>query len=152
MGTAKEALSQAHDIFLKKTEPATEFRSDNELTLVFYCRSVGRYLHISSVERLDQTITVKYRFVMQGSDMNSDPFALVSLGKLPAGTYQVEVKQLPGIDMKGAAVAPIPELTKRVSHGFTFTVNRMKRPDQNAVIDRRADVLNWHRMSSVAKL
>jgi len=122
VGNGKEALMNAHDIFTKQREPSSTLPSNTELTLVFYSYASGRYVRIVSVEQVDKLITVNYRFVAHATADMSRHFALIPLGKMTEGTFQVKINQLPPVDEFGRQAAPMHDLTRIVSDSFSFEV------------------------------
>jgi hypothetical protein len=123
-GSPGEALIKAHDVILKKQPMESEFATDVPLTLVFMSYS-GFHMSITPVELRKgnvSEIAVNYFVKMSGRGDAEDYFALIPLGKLPAGLYRVIVKQVPGTsDYRPNGPEPIiPRAV--VSPGFTFTV------------------------------
>jgi hypothetical protein len=100
-----------------------------DITLVFYSRLSGSYVHLRRVIRDGNVITLQYRFVAHGSREITTHFALVQLGKLPAGKYEVKTVQLPPDfsifpDLRPSEIKLIPPERERrvVSLPFTFEV------------------------------
>jgi hypothetical protein len=117
-GTGKAALE---NMISKFDDPPRYVPADKENSLVFYTRLSGFYVRIESVERNDHTFTVKYRFETHRTGNLSFHFALIPI-KLPAGTYKVEVKQLPPIDEDGRKVALDRDFSFVVCQDSTFYV------------------------------
>ncbi len=124
VGTGKEALTQAEAVFSSGKDTRNFFPPDSDLSLVFYSQICGRYVRITSVERSADAITVKYQFVAHQTPLMSKHFALIPIGKLPEGTYQVKIEQLEAVDEQGRPVAPMPDPRRFVSDSFSFTVRR----------------------------
>jgi hypothetical protein len=96
VGTDKEALENAHAVFVEQGEPKQSFSTADDLSLIFYSyMSGGHYVHLDSIEQTEGKLMVKYRFVFHLTGDATTHFAIIPLGKLPAGTFQVEIKQLP---------------------------------------------------------
>lgn len=124
-GAGKNALRQARDILAKK-RPIPEPLSANEpVTLVFFARENGVYVHLESIKRLGRIITVKYEFVPHLEHELTWHFALIPLGKLEDGKWQVIVEQAP-VDQKYAGYGWKPEglevSRQMVSQSFDFVV------------------------------
>lgn len=124
-GVDKKALSNAHAVLVKSTKPRQTFSTENDITLVFFSRMFSQYVHIQSVERSDKTINISYRFVPHETKQMTAHFALIPLGKLTAGKYQVKIASLP-LEEKYVAqgIKPVdPKWEKRViCQPFSFTV------------------------------
>jgi hypothetical protein len=120
-GSPSEALIKAHEVIVKKQPTQSEFATDEPLTLVFMSYS-GFHMSLKPVELRKGEITVNYFVKMSGRGDAQEYFALIPLGKLPAGTYRVLIKQVPGSsDSRPNVPAPIVPRAV-VSPGFTFTV------------------------------
>lgn len=66
--------------------------SNEPITLVFYSKEYGRYLHIKSVVRKGKTFTINYQLVPHTSKQLTQHFALIPTGLLTDGKYVVEMK------------------------------------------------------------
>jgi hypothetical protein len=94
-GSGITALQNAVPIFTKKVVPQKSFTGNSEITLVFISNQMGSFVHLGSVERKGNIIEVRYHFVTHLTQMMSEHFALIPLGKLPVGDYHVEIIQTP---------------------------------------------------------
>lgn len=74
---------------------AYSFQSGNEVTLVFFTHPSSYYVQLVNVERRGGSIKVQYRVVPHFTAESTVHFALIPLGKLPAGEYFVEFEQAP---------------------------------------------------------
>ena len=124
LGVGKEALKNAEAVFSSGKDTRKVLPADTELSLVFYSYMCGRYVRLVSVERSPNQITVKYQFVAHQTENMSTHFALIPLGKLSAGTFQVKIEQLEPIDEQGRSVAPISNPQRLVCDSFSFDVQR----------------------------
>jgi hypothetical protein len=70
------------------------FRAGESMTLVFFSHPASYYVRLRKVERNANEITVQYEFVPHGTVEVTVHFALIPLGRLPAGEYQVRFKQI----------------------------------------------------------
>jgi len=106
-GTGLEALKETARLLKEMNELKNEKEPeliqplDTELTLVFYAYMCGHYIHLTNVERNENMITVKYRFVTHRTTNMSTHFALIPLGKDLKGNVSVKVVEEPPIDGKG---------------------------------------------------
>jgi hypothetical protein len=94
-GAGREALESTKAILVDGESSEFAFPADSELTLVFFSHLFGDYVHVEQVERHASTIQVRYRFIPHMNKMVTEHFALIPLGRLPVGEYQVEFTQLP---------------------------------------------------------
>lgn len=121
-GSGKRALKNAESIFSGEKDKLKSFPSETDLSLVFYSHLCGRHVRIESVGRSQEKITVSYRFVSSQQSAMSTHFALIPLGKLPEGKYQVEIDQLEPTDVSGEPVKPLLEPNRFVCGAFSFVV------------------------------
>jgi hypothetical protein len=132
IGSPKEALLRAHGVIADKMPMQMQFTTTEPLTLVFMSYS-GFHMSLKPVElRLNQTngsgneIEVDYFVKMKGTGDMENYFALIPLGKLPEGTYQVIVKQVLGT-REGLPDSFAPLVARATaSPGFLFTVKEMR--------------------------
>lgn len=94
-GTEKEALSKALAAFVKKQQPRQAFAANTQVFVFFFSHSFGQYVHLDNVERREKTIKIAYRFVPHETKQLTAHYALIPLGKLPAGKYRVDIVRLP---------------------------------------------------------
>ena len=125
-GTEKEALRNAHAVLTNVAKPSTKFSSANDLTLVFYTSLGGPYAHIDSVERTGRTITAKYRLVSHNTREDTLHFALIPLGPLGSGTYEVKIDLLGLFDQTGARKEPKAKSKNIVCSDTTFDVTERR--------------------------
>lgn len=129
LGTGREALDGACDVFVSGQRPSESFPNDSNVTLIFFSYRCGQYVRLDGVERRGKTIEVKYRFVSSNSDFTGH-LALIPLGKLPVGKYRAEIIQLPGgKDSTGHITGGLPstQAAQFVCQPFSFSiVNRQQ--------------------------
>jgi hypothetical protein len=94
-GREVEALRQVHDILVKGKEPEESFLASSEISVVFFSYQGRRFVHLNRVDRRGREIDIGYRFVPHETEDMTVHFALIPLGKLSAGEYQVNVVQSP---------------------------------------------------------
>jgi hypothetical protein len=102
--------------------PSQQVPAKTDLSLIFYTRFSGHYVHLETVERITNRFMLTYRIVTHATFNMSFHFALIPLGKLPAGTYEVEIKQSPSIDSTGRPVTLDRDFTSIVCQETTFYV------------------------------
>ncbi|MCI0331660.1 MAG: hypothetical protein L0228_00365 [Planctomycetes bacterium] len=124
IGTGKEALKNAADVFNKEKQPQQVLPADTDLTLVFYSYMCARYVRIASVGQSENVITVKYQIVAHGTQEMTTHFALIPIGKLPAGRVQVNVQQVESNDPFDQLIPPVRDPLRYVSDSFSFEVRR----------------------------
>lgn len=124
VGIDAQALEKARDVFAKKAKPVSTVPINTGVTLVFYSFVAGRYVHVESVEQTNHSITVKYRLVAHSTGEVTSHFALIPLGKLSEGLYEVKIKQLPPVDTAGKPAKPIHHTRQIVCGGFAFRVGK----------------------------
>jgi len=131
-GVGRKALDNALAVFNDDDddddddEQTFSFSDDADLSLVFFTYFVGCYVHIESVERAEQKIIVKYRFVLHPTRNMSFHFGLIPLRRLPPGKYRIEITQLPPIDTHGQPAALDRDLTGRVCCDSSFYIQEGK--------------------------
>ena len=125
IGTGREALEGAYDVLAKKKRPEDSFPLDSNVTLAFFSHLAGQYVHLKRIERHDTKIEVGYQVVPHMTTNSTWHFALIPVGKLPIGKYEVQINQLPGgKDKTGHFVGGLPasEAQRIVCGLFSFSV------------------------------
>jgi hypothetical protein len=125
IGTGREALDGAYNVFVKDQKPSSSFPLDSNVTLVFYSRLAGQYVHIDEVKKETNTIEIRYQFVPHLTTNSTWHLALIPVGKLPIGKYQVKITQSSGgKDKTGHLVGGLPtsEAQRIVCGSFSFSV------------------------------
>jgi len=95
IGEGKEALLNAAKVIVEGALPAKVLPTDKKLSLVFYSYSAPGYVHLQSVKRSKSKLTVSYEVVTHRTLEATVHFALISLGKIPAGQVTIETKEVP---------------------------------------------------------
>ncbi len=90
-----EAIGRAHAVLVKKENSPDTFPVDSELTIAFYSYSSPRYTHVHEVERVDNRIDIRFLLVPHQTKNMTKHLALIPLGKLSEGQYQVNMVKLP---------------------------------------------------------
>ena len=124
-GTDLDALKGTHLVLALGKPPKTSFDSHDEITAVFYSLPFDCYVEIDPVKRSGTTIEISYRLVPHDSKELTSHFALIPLGQLPPGKYDVQVHQVP-MDQKyiDEGYKPVKEKWTglKICTPFTFTV------------------------------
>jgi hypothetical protein len=121
-GRGPEVLDKMLAIFTNQSEIDHSFPVRVDINLVFYTlRSGAHYIRIERIEVIGERIVVSYRPMLHSTADTSFHFAVVPLGKLPAGSYIVAFKQLPILDTSNNS-APFQDLSGLVCDGFSFRV------------------------------
>jgi hypothetical protein len=95
-GTDRVALQRIYAILVGGEKPHSTFSTDDEVTAVFFSYPfAGRYIHIGQIERLKGEFKISYRGQPYSERHFSFALALVPLGRLTEGQYQVTMIQLP---------------------------------------------------------
>jgi len=99
-GTGRHAL-EAVKVMLEQEQLLIQtFSHGTEVSLFFFTRDSGHYVHLKDVRQLEQAVVISYRFVPH-SDIGvttkqlTKHFALIPLGKLAVGKYSVQILRSP---------------------------------------------------------
>jgi hypothetical protein len=125
IGTGREALEGAYDVLVKDKNPDMSIPLDSNVTLVFFSRLAGQYVHLKRIERHDNKFEVGYQVVPHLTTNSTWHLALIPVGKLRIGKYQVQITQLPGgKDKTGHLVGGLSasEAQRIVCGSFSFSV------------------------------
>ena len=124
-GTDLEALQNAHAVFTKKRQVRQSFSTADNIGVVFYSHSFNQYVHLDNVKRDGKSIEIVYRFVPHETKEMTAHFALIPLGKLPAGKYRVDIVRAPMEEKfakQGFKRVDTPWERRVVCRPFSFTV------------------------------
>jgi len=135
LGTGMDALREAHAVLVKKQAPRKSFPEDAKVSLVFFSNQCSRYVHLHRVEREENRVEIRYRFVGhkygRGGTTGTKHFALIPLDKVAAGNVQVKVTQSPMEQRHEGSVARLfpPEGVRlMVCKSFSFSVDGEEKP------------------------
>jgi len=124
-GTGAEALTNARAILSGGEKPSTSFMPRDDVSLVFFSRLFGAYVHITEVKQATNRVEIRYRFEPHIDTELTVNFALIPLGKLQPGKVDVDVIRIPH-DKKYDAMSVTPvsqEMESRiVCKSFQFVV------------------------------
>jgi hypothetical protein len=107
LGTGKEVLREAHAVLAGGRTPRRTFPPNSKVALVFFSKVFDYYVHLDKVEQQGNRIMIKYFFVPHRGNGTSH-FALIPLGQLPAGEWQVDVARSPWPKSAKFSVYPEP--------------------------------------------
>jgi hypothetical protein len=125
VGTDKKSLANAREMLLDRNRERKQqaVPKDTELSLVFYHYATGWHPQINSVEQWRNSVIVKYQFINpEEPSFGAARFALIPLGKLPAGRVNVKFEQAPPVDFKGQPSQQKPNTERIVCGSFSFDV------------------------------
>jgi hypothetical protein len=129
-GSGTEALREARGVLVDEKQSKDSFPTDAEITLVFFSHPAVPNCRIDRVERRDDLIQIFYRLdpgIEQIIHVSTTHFALIPLGKLPAGKYRVETIQAPmskELSIQGSKEVPPKQASRIVCKSFSFTVGK----------------------------
>ena len=92
-GEGIEALNGAYDVLTDVGDRPTTVPA-GKVSIVFFARQSGQYCHLEKVEREENVITLSYRFHVFRSASVAAHLALIPLGELKPGKYEVRTVQL----------------------------------------------------------
>lgn len=124
-GIGLEALKNASKIIARKQELLHSLPFDTEVSVIFFSVQSGQYVHLTKVERIQGTIKIRYEFVPHYEKHFTSHVAIIPLGKLPNGHYQVDIANEPFAQRlidKGLVEVPDEQKLPRVSSSFDFTI------------------------------
>jgi hypothetical protein len=124
-GRDHTALEEACAVLEDRKKPDSCFSSGSDISVAFFSYSIPSYVRLTDVERQGTTVRVHYQFVPHLTNDMSQHFAIIPLGKLADGKYDVEILQTP-MEKKwfDAGVTPITDdkIAKIISKSFSFEV------------------------------
>lgn len=125
-GTGIAALHIIYDILVDQQE-RLKVVPIGEVSLVFFARQSGAYCYLEKVKREGKVVTLTWRFHRHRSGDITAHLALIPLGTLEPGEYEVRTVQLPVAMPQGSDVKFIPQiegerLKSTVSEPFSFEV------------------------------
>ncbi len=118
-GTGKDALKEAYQVLAKQDKVTDTFSSNSDISIVFFSHQSGRHIVLAHVERDGNTFRLTYQTITHPEAFASQYFALIPVGKLEAGKYNVEINQLPP---KHGDPFTDEEMNSIICKPFSFTV------------------------------
>lgn len=123
-GTGREAFRNRNEVLVEGKEPQHIFDTNKEISIVFFSHEDNWYVHLQSVLRKGKIITVNYKFISHETQETTHHFAIIPLGKLPSGTYQVDPVPIQVNSNDEPAIHPVADeiINRIVSGPFSFTI------------------------------
>jgi hypothetical protein len=132
-GTGRAALARtSQELYKTGLWSGSPLPSNDEISLVFFSYPSAYFVQLVRVERHDNVFRVVYRAVPHYSPESTIQLALIPVGKLTAGEYEVEIVQLPMDEkyVEAGFESFDEEATKRtVCQPYTFEVYERPAPD-----------------------
>lgn len=121
-GTGMDALREAHAVLVGGQPPQKQFRQGEQISLVFFSKYYGRYVHLDRVEQHDSIVQISYKLIAHETTKDTSHLALIPF-TVPA-VEDVRIELRPLIDWTERIISPpsLEHLAHRVCHPFTFTV------------------------------
>jgi hypothetical protein len=94
-GNDMDALRAAHATLVHDIRPAQLFNVGQDISIVFYSYQAGCLVQIREVQRHGSVIQIRYQFVPHALASLTSHFALIPMGKLRKGNYEIEIIQTP---------------------------------------------------------
>lgn len=137
-GSGMVAVEDALDILSDRRMPRGYFKTEDEVSIIFYAEGRSHHVHLEGIERKGLKVLVQYKLVRHLDDsQTSFNYAVIPLGKLPEGSVEVEILEMPSEEAEGGSNRHPPaskEETARVRPSCRFTVFR---PDDRFLAHRR---------------
>jgi hypothetical protein len=122
-----DLLKTVREVLTGEAKRSDSFPANSEITAVFFSRQSQSYVHIYQIERSGNEFEVRYRFVPREETEVTENIALIPLGILPSGSYQVKFVHGP-MEEKYLKVGFEPitsaQAERIVSQSFTFEVQK----------------------------
>lgn len=90
-GRGMAALRRAHDVLVKGKKPTRTFRTSDRITLVFFSKHYGKYVHLLAVEQWESTVQLSYGLVSHFTLDATSHIALVPIELSTTGAIRVEI-------------------------------------------------------------
>ena len=124
-GTDKDALKEVHRVLARDSVPQSSFPKDGEISLCFYSRQAGSYVHLTSIQQSGNEIEIHFQFASHFTSEMSEHFTLIPVESLKPGRVSVKVIQDP--NKKQTEIWHAPAVNKEwekqlVSGDFEFTI------------------------------
>jgi hypothetical protein len=123
-GTDLEALKKAHAVLVGKQPRPTALPKGREISIAFFSLYSPYYMSVTDIKKRGNTILIRYEYIPHSNTIQSRLFALIPLGKLPEGHYQVKIDHEPYEKRfaKYGKSGPNELVLGRVSTSFEFDV------------------------------
>lgn len=128
-GIDKAALTKAHAVLAEGQEPRSSYPAGSQLSIVFYSLEAGSYVHLTSVKKQGNKVSLRFQFVSHFTSDASSHFALIPVTDLPLGRIKVEVFQEPIKTPHQKSEKPTVYLDWQdqvICKAFSFTIEETK--------------------------
>ena len=125
-GTGTEALKATYAVLVGDKKASQSFPPNTKLSIVFFSHLFGQYVHIQRVQQRDNLFEVGYYFEPHLTKEMTFHFALIPIGDLAPGSYEVKCARLMpkkyGTD--GIKAPSVDEERKVVAQSFQFEIKK----------------------------
>ncbi|MAT70332.1 MAG: hypothetical protein CMJ58_12505 [Planctomycetaceae bacterium] len=124
-GTGREALKNVYRVLVRGEDPLASHSDANELSIVFLARLSSRYVHLKEVKvsTSDHKVCLTYTLVTHETQELTEHFAIIPVGVLPEGRYEVSFSLATPKELSGIEAKKYREYASRVvPKGFSFAI------------------------------
>jgi hypothetical protein len=124
--TGERALRLAHDVLVRGDSPASLLPADKSVSLVFFSGPAGSAVHLHEIVRNGHQIDLKYSFAQPAGAQVTEHVALIPLGHLPPGKYDVNIARVTTDSTRQSlGIDELPKETgdRIVCQSFSFVVS-----------------------------
>jgi hypothetical protein len=94
VGVGEAALNEADKVLAQGDGPAKQMPANADVSIVFFSAFFNRYVHLTSVDMRKGRIAIDYVLVPHMSKEMTAHLALIPVGPLSAGKWEVEITQV----------------------------------------------------------
>jgi hypothetical protein len=126
-GVGPAALPGVHDVLVRGKKPSNRFRSDADVSLVFFSHPTRARVAIDRIEREGKIIRIHFMLISHGLLNISSTLAMIPLGQLQAGEYRVEMIRSPNeLKHNQPSFPPVEENAEQriICRPFEFSVEK----------------------------
>lgn len=122
-GEGRDAISGVLDVLVKNDAPRKTLSTRGKVSVVFFSNAAQPYVAVEKVRRSGNKVMVYYTVASHGHMDLTWELALIPLGSLPAGKYDVEVLRSPNAKDQPGFPSVEPNIEKYiVCRPFSFVV------------------------------
>jgi hypothetical protein len=96
-GDDLKALREAHAVLTGKQKPKGAVSSSKDVTLVFFSQPRSVEVQLIKIQRHDKVVEIQYRIAPFTEKYTELDLALIPLGSLPPGKYEVKITPAPAV-------------------------------------------------------
>ena len=93
-GTPEQAVEKAYELLSSDDDVSPESITGDRFYLFFFTHNVGSYVHLHEISMAKKTIAVTFVFQPHSTRNITTHYALIPLGKLHPGQYEVQISQV----------------------------------------------------------